>query len=169
VARWRRPFPWFLLLLFGSASCAQLTQCEIDRVRAEIKDYDRQMAELRPEEKALRRRIEEFDGKIFTNQKAGVDLLRAVLVQKTRDFAKRLAEVRVKSKLLKPLHRRKVAAYDQLAKAYQLLLEAYPREDFEAIKKGLKQRERAMRALAKANLALARMIRQYQDRKKKKR
>ena len=154
-----------VVLCLSAGSCAKLARCEMDKVRSDVLDYEAQMKPLSAQERQLRQRIAEFEGKIFTNQKAGVDLLKAVLVRATRDFSQKLATVHVRSRLLRPHHRKKVAAYGELAVAYEQLMKAYPRADFAAIRAGLKERELAMRKLEAAELRLNRMIRKYKRRR----
>jgi hypothetical protein len=155
-----------LLLGLGAASCARLARCEVDRVRAEVLDYDAQMKPLRPAERELHRRMDELEGKIFTNQKAGVDLLSAVLVQATVEFSRRLAGVRVRSHLIRPHHQKKIHAFQELALAYEQLMRAYPKADFDAIRAGLKRRAQATRELEAADLRLTRLLRKYQHRRR---
>lgn len=155
-----------VLVSLSACSCAKLARCEMDKVRADVLDYEAQMKPLAREERQLRLRIDEFEGKIFTNQKAGVDLLEAVLVRATSDFARKLAAVRVRSHLLRPHHRQKVHAYQELALAYAKLMRAYPQADFAAIRAGLKAREQAMRKLEAVQLKLARMIQKYKRRRR---
>ena len=107
-----------VLLSLTACSCTKLARCELDKVRADVLDYEAQMKPLQPQERQLKRRIDEFEGKIFTNQKAGVDLLEAVLVRATSDFVRKLTAVRVRSHLIRPLHQKKVHAYQELALAY---------------------------------------------------
>ena len=147
--------------MLSLASCSKLARCEMDKVRAEVLDYDEQVRELRPLQRRWKRHIEEFEGKIFTNQKAGVDLLRAVLVKETWEMHRQLKAVKVRSRLLRKPHDRRVAAVQSLARAYEGLMKAYPKEDFAAIRKGLKAREEAMRRLARAELAIKRLIQKY--------
>ena len=156
-----------VLVCLCAASCAKLARCQMDKVRADVLHYEEQLKPLKKQERKLRERIDEFEGKIFTNQKAGVDLLKAELVRSTHDFAAKLAAVKVRSHLLRPHHRRKVIAYKRLAQAYEQLMAAYPRADFDAIRKGLKLRDRAMRERAAADLKLARLIRKYKRRRRK--
>jgi len=153
-----------VLVSLAACSCAKLARCEMDRVRADVLDYEAQMKPLQPQERQLRMRIDEFEGKIFTNQKAGVDLLEAVLVRATSDFARNLAAVRVRSHLLRPHHQQKVHAYQELALAYAKLVRAYPQADFAAIRAGLKAREQAMKKLEAVQVKLARMIQKYKRR-----
>ncbi len=155
-----------LLLSLSVGSCAKLARCELDKVRADVLDYETQNKPLASQERELRKRIVEFEGKIFTNQKAGVDLLKAVLVRATLDYARKLATVQVRSHLILPLHRKKVVAYKELAVAYEQLMRAYPAQDFAAIREGLKKRELAMRKREAAELALNRMIRKYKHRRR---
>jgi len=155
-----------VLISLSACSCAKLARCELDKVRADVLAYEAQMKPLRPEERRLKRRMEEFEGKIFTNQKAGVDLLEAVLVRATSEFARKLAAVKVRSHLIRPLHRQKVQAYQELALVYVQLMAAYPKADFPAIRAGLKKREVAMRKLEAVQLKLTRMIRKYKARRR---
>lgn len=150
-----------------AASCAKLARCQMDKVRADVLHYEEQCGPLAKQERELSGRIDELEGKIFTNQKAGVDLLKAVLVRATHAYADKLAAIQVRSDLLRPLHRKKVIAYKRLAQAYEQLMAAYPRADFDAIRRGLKLRERAMRDRAAAELQLARLIRKYKRRRRK--
>jgi hypothetical protein len=150
-----------VLLSLTVGSCTRLARCELDKVRADVLDYEAKMKPLQPEERRLKRRIDEFEGKIFTNQKAGVDLLEAVLVRATGQFAGKLAKMPVRSHLIRPLHLKKVHAYQELSVAYVQLMTAYPRADFAAIRVGLKKRDQAMRKLEAAELSLARMIQKY--------
>ena len=155
-----------LILLLSLGSCAKLARCEMDKVRADVLDYEKQTKPLRAEERKLKQRIDELEGKIFTNQKAGVDLLRAVLVRATTDFADKLSKIPIRSRLIRPHHDRKVRAYIKLAAAYQKLMHAYPAADFDAIRAGLAERERAMRELAAAELKLRRLLRKYKARRR---
>lgn len=155
-----------VLLSLTACSCTKLARCELDKVRADVLDYEAQMKPLQTQERQLKRRIDEFEGKIFTNQKAGVDLLEAVLVRATSDFVRKLTAVRVRSHLIRPLHQKKVHAYQELALAYAQLMAAYPRADFAAIRVGLKKREQAMRKLEAVELELVRMIRKYKRRRR---
>lgn len=132
-------------------------------MRTEVLDYDAQMAPLRKPEASLRRRMQEFDDKIFTNQKAGVDLLRAVLAKQAREFLDGLMKVPVRSHLLRPHHQRKVAAYARLVAAYETLMRAYPKEDFDAVREGLRQREEALRELDAADLRIRRLLQKYRS------
>ena len=150
----------------GLCGCARIASCEMDRIRADVLRYEQQMKPLRDEERRLGRRIQEFEGKIFTNQKAGVDLLRAVLTPATDDYANKLAALKVHSRLIRPHHLRKVAAYQRLAAAYKKLQAAYPKADFEAIRQGLALRQEAMHELAEVELRLARLIRKYKRKRK---
>ncbi len=158
--------PTLLLVAVCAGSCTRLARCEMDKVRADVLDYEVQTRPLAAEERRLRGRVAEFEGKVFTNQKAGVDLLRALLARATDDFARKLARVKVRSRLLRPHHRAKVAAYRELARAYRQLMDAYPRADFDAIRQGHRLRERAMRHLEAANLKLSRLIRKYRLRQR---
>ncbi len=150
-----------VVLCISVCSCTRLARCELDKVRSAVLDYEAKMKPLRTEERQLKRRIDEFEGKIFTNQKAGVDLLEAVLVRATASFASKLANLQVRSHLIRPHHLQKVRAYQELSVAYSQLMAAYPRADFAAIRVGLKKREQAMRRLEAAELRLARMIQKY--------
>lgn len=163
---WRPRLATLILVSLSLGSCAKLARCELDKVRADVLDYERQMKPLAKQEKKLKERITEFEGKVFTNQKAGVDLLRAVLVRATLDFARKLATVKVRSHLLRAPHRQKVAAYQELALAYVQLMEAYPKADFAAIRAGLKKRAEAMRKLDAVDLKIARLIRKYKQRRR---
>jgi len=145
------------------AACTPLSRCELDEVRANVLDYERRVAVHAAEERALRSRIAEFDRKIFTNEKAGVDLLKAELARATAAHARRLAAVQVRSHLLRPAHRQKVRALEELAAAYEQLLRAYPAADFAAIRSGLAAREQAMREMEAADLALVRLTRKYRE------
>jgi hypothetical protein len=156
---------WLLCALLAGGGCSRLARCELDKVRSEVLDYDVQMAPLRTQEAELRRRMVEFDDKIFTNQKAGVDLLRAVLVAQAREFLTRLMAVPVRSHLLRPHHQRKIAAYARVVAAYETLMKAYPREDFDAVRQGLTQREVALRELEAADLRLRRLLQKYRSQK----
>jgi len=155
-----------VMLSFAVGSCTRLARCELDKVRAEVLDYEAKMKPLRSEERMLKRRIAEFEGKIFTNQKAGVDLLEAVLVRATTGFARKLANLQVRSHLIRPHHLKKVHAYQELSVAYAQLMSAYPRADFTAIRAGLKKREQAMRKLEAAELKLTRMIQKYKRKRR---
>jgi predicted lipid-binding transport protein (Tim44 family) len=155
-----------VLLSLTACSCTKLARCEMDKVRADVLDYETQTKPLQKEERQLRQRIDEFEGKVFTNQKAGVDLLKAVLVRATLDYTRKLVAVRVRSHLIRPHHQRKVHAYQQLALAYEQLMRAYPQADFAAIRAGLKIREQAMRKLEAVQLKLARLIRKYKRRRR---
>jgi len=157
---------YLLCALLVGGGCSRLARCEPDKVRAEVLDYDTQMEPLRKPEASLRRRMAEFDDKIFTNQKAGVDLLRAVLVAQARAFLDRLMKVPVRSHLLRPHHQRKIAAYARLVAAYETLMGAYPKEDFKAVRRGLKQREEALRELDAADLRLRRLLQKYRHQKR---
>jgi len=155
-----------VLLSLTACSCAKLARCELDKVRADVLDYETQMKPLKREERQLKQRIDEFESKIFTNQKAGVDLLEAVLVWQTSEFVKKLTGVHVRSHLLRPLHQEKVRAYQELSRSYAQLMRAYPRADFPAIRAGLKTQEKAMRRLEAVDLKLRRMIRKYKRRRR---
>ncbi len=146
-------------------SCSRLARCEMDKVRARVLDYAEQRHALRAQERRLKRHIAEFDGKIFTNQKAGVDLLRAVLVKEVHAFLAALRKIRVRSKLLRPHHQALITALSHLAKAYELLMRAYPQEDFDAIRRGLAQRKKAMREMERAELQIRRLIQKYRTRR----
>lgn len=159
----RRRLLWLVCGLATWGGCARLAACEIDKVRAEVLDYKEQMAPLEKEEADLRRRMVEFDDKIYTNEKAGVDLLRALLVEKTRAFVKSLMAVQVKSRLLEPHHRQKIAAYGVLLSAYETLMHGYPKGDFDAVRKALEEREKAVHSLDAADLALRRLMQKYRD------
>ena len=152
-----------VLLLCG---CASVRSCQIDKVRDDVLDYRDRCKSLEKEEQELKKRIAEFDGKIFTNQKAGVDLLKALLVQATERYAKRFAAISVRSRLIKPHHQKKARALKDLARAYRLLMKAYPREDFPGIRAGLALRKRAMRQLAQAELQINRLIRKYESKRR---
>jgi hypothetical protein len=145
------------------AACGPLARCELDQVRADVLDYERRVAVHAAEERALRARIAEFDRKIFTNEKAGVDLLRAELALATGAHARRLGAVKVRSHLLRKAHRQKVQALASLARAYDELLRAYPAADFAAIRAGLATRDQAMREMEAADLALTRLVRKYRE------
>jgi hypothetical protein len=153
------------LLCVGAASCSRLARCEMDKVRAEVLDYQERMQRLRKKRRRLDKHIAEFEDKVFTNQKAGVDLLRAVLVEEVRDYLAALRRVRVKSHLLRPHHREKIKALQSLAAAYETLMRAYPAEDFDAIRQGLAQRKRAQRRLARAELEIRRLVQKYRERR----
>lgn len=154
---------WLVCALLAGGGCTRLARCELDKVRASVLDYDAQMEPLRAEEAALRLRMTELDDKIFTNQKAGVDLLRAVLTDKVRRFLARLMGVRVRSHLLTPHHDRKVAAYARLLAAYEILLKAYPAEDFDAVRAGLQQKEQATHELEAAEQQIRRLLVKYRS------
>jgi hypothetical protein len=140
--------------------------CQIDKVRNDVLDYRDRCKALAKEEGELKRRIAEFDGKIFTNQKAGVDLLKALLVEATEHYAERFSAITVRSRLIRPHHRQKARALRDLARAYRQLMKAYPREDFPGIRAGLRRREQAMRELAQAELRIHRLIRKYESQRR---
>jgi hypothetical protein len=133
----------------------------MDKVRAEVLDYDARTSKVRADEARLRERMAELDDKIYTNQKAGVDLLRAVLVEDVRRFLARLVEVRVRSRLLQPHHDKKVSAYGRLLEAYETLLKAYPAEDFDAVRAGLEQKAKAAQELEAADQQIRRLLVKY--------
>lgn len=155
-----------VVLSLTVCSCAKLARCELDKVRADVLAYETEMKPLQKQERQLKRRMVEFEGKIFTNQKAGVDLLEAVLVRATLEFARELAGVEVRSHLIRPLHQKKMQAYQELALSYAQLMAAYPKADFPAIRAGLKKRELAMRKLEAVELKLTRLIRRYKARRR---
>ena len=45
----------FVLLVSGGVSCSRLARCEMDKVRAEVLDYDQQRRALRASERQLNR------------------------------------------------------------------------------------------------------------------
>lgn len=161
-ARSRRAL-WLLCAVLAGGGCSRLARCELDKVRAAVLDYDAQMTPLRDDEARLRRRMDELDDKIFTNQKAGVDLLRAVLVEAARRFVGRLMGVRVRSHLILPHHERKVAAYARLVSAYEALVKAYTAQDFDAVRAGLEEKERATHELEAADLQIRRLLVKYRS------
>lgn len=164
---WRGRAPlWLAIALAGGGSCARLARCEMDKVRAEVLAYDRQIRDMAPLERRWKRHVAEFDGKIFTNQKAGVDLLRAVLVAETREILAALEAVRVRSRLIRPLHAARVRAVRRLLGAYERLMRAYPAEDFKAIRAGLADRESAWRSLQRAELEISHLVQKYRSRRR---
>jgi hypothetical protein len=157
-------------LVFGAlalTACKKIHSCEFDKVRAEVLDYEHQMSRLVKEERALKRRMVEFHNKVYTNQKAGVDLLKAVLVRATKHYAQRFAALPVRSRLLKPYHRKKARALKTLAQVYAKLVVAYPKADIPTIRTEEARLEKAMRAMAAAELRLTRLIRRYKSRRRR--
>lgn len=138
----------------------------MDKVRAEVLAYNRQIHALSPLEHRWKQHVAEFDGKIFTNQKAGVDLLRTVLVAETREVLAALEAVTVRSKLIRPLHAARVQAVRRLLGAYERLMRAYPAEDFKSIRFGLAEREIAWRKLRRAELGISHLVQKYRSRRR---
>jgi len=157
---------WLVVAVAGAGSCSRLAHCEMDKVRAEVLAYDRQVRRLAPQEQSWKRHVAEFDGKILTNQKAGVDLLHAVLVRETRDYLVALKSVKVTSRLIRPHHAARIRAVRRLLRAYETLMRAYPREDFDAVRKGLAERELAWRDLQRAELEIAHLVQKYRSRRR---
>ena len=141
------------------ADCVQ--RCQLDPVEQDLKRWKAQRASLAKHRRKLMERVREFEGKVFVNQKAALDLLKDDLTSRCEKFVGRLKAVRVKTTTVGRVHRRELKGFSRLAESYRILQQAFEGENPSGIKKGLAIRREALRLIRGAELAGQKLERKY--------
>lgn len=139
--------------------CVQ--RCQLDPVEQDLNRFKEERAKLSKEHRKLSARIKEFEDKVFVNQPATLDLLKADLTRRCRQFVARLSAIKVKTKTVGKILRTEVQGYQELARAYAMLQDAFEREDNSKIREGLKMRQKAMQLIEKARSHRLELRRKY--------
>ena len=109
------------------ADCVQ--RCHLDPVEQDLKRWKEQRAALAKDRRRLMERVREFEGKVFVNQKAALDLLKDDLTSRCEKFVGRLKAVRVKTTTVGRVHRRELRGFSRLTDSYRILQKAFEGED----------------------------------------
>lgn len=151
------------LALFCITHCQSdcVRRCGLDPVEVDLKRYKKQRAELSQETNELMSRVDEFEDKVFVNQRAALDLLRADLTERTSVFARKFAGIRVETDVVREVYEKELEGYKNLAKAYRVLQNAFETNDASSIRKGLKLREKGLRLVRGAEMELNKLERKY--------
>ena len=155
------------LILFSpgcQADCVR--RCQLDPVEQDLNRWKSQRAALAEQRRELMQRVREFDDKVFVNQKAALDLLRADLAKRCADFVKRLRAVKVGTAAVHRAHRLELDGFAKLAESYSILQSAFETENASGIRRGLKTRQRALRLIRGAEVARQKLERKYWRKKR---
>lgn len=131
-----------------------------------MKRLKSQRAALAKQRRELMERVREFEDKVFVNQKAAYDLLRADLARRCTDFAERLKAVKVRTAPVRRAHRLELNGFAKLAQSYSILQTAFETENASGIRRGLRTRQRALRLIRGAEVARQKLERKYWRRKR---
>lgn len=150
-------------LAVTSVSCHTdcVSRCGLDPVEVDLKRFKAQRRELRGERRALMQRVDEFEDKVFVNQRAALDLLRADLTERSARFVRAFAGVEIETETVGKVYRKELTGYEKLASAYSTLQTAFETNDASMIRKGLKLREEGLRLIKGANAQRNKLERKY--------
>jgi len=150
--------------LVPACSRGCVRSCDLDPVESDLRHFLKQREDMADQRRGLLARMKEFDDKVFVNQEAAADLLRADLVARADAFAKRYGHMTVKSRSVKRVYRKELAGYRTLARAYHILLDGLSTRNSAKIRKGLRLKDQGTRQMKGAALALQKLERKFRKR-----
>ena len=156
-----RPFVWALLFFVSGCQADCVRRCHLDPVEQDLNRWKSQRAKLGPERTKLISRVKEFEDKVFVNQKAALDLLKADLTHRCTRFALKLSEIKVKTRTVGRVHKKELKGFRRLAESYRILQTAFEVEDAKGIRRGLSIRQQALRLIRGAEQGKKKLERQY--------
>lgn len=139
--------------------CAR--KCHLDPVERDVDRWKSQLSALATQRRELMQRVREFEDKVFVNQKAALDLLKADLAERCSKFVRRLAAVEVETVPVRRVHKREVEGFRNLARSYAILQSAFENENAHGIRRGLQIRRDALVKIRGAELARLKLERKY--------
>lgn len=142
-----------------------VSRCGLDPVEVDLKRFKKQRRQINPHRRALMARVKEFEDKVFVNQRAALDLLRADLTDRAASFAKKFAGMEIETQTVGKVYRRELKGYEKLAEAYSILQTAFETNDAALIRKGLRLRKEGLRAIKGAAMARNKLERKYWKRR----
>ncbi len=151
------------MALFCMAQCQSdcVRRCGLDPVEVDLKRYKKQREELSQETSELMARVDEFEDKVFVNQRAALDLLRADLTERASLFARKFAGISVETDVVREVYEKELEGYKNLAKAYRVLQNAFETNDASSIREGLELREKGLRLVKGSEIELNKLERKY--------
>lgn len=160
-----RAHPYFLLFLFFafSAHCRSdcVRRCGLDPIEVDLNRFKTQKAGISEETKMLKARVDEFEDKVFVNQRAALDLLRVDLVSRSAEYVRKFARMEIKTDVVKEIYEKELNGYKKLAEAYRILQNAFETNDSSLIRKGLSLREKGLHLVRGAEIDLNKLERKY--------
>ncbi len=163
----RHLFSVLIVLFFFSAHCRSdcVTRCGLDPIEVDLNRFKKQKAEIAQDTRDLMARVEEFEDKVFVNQRAALDLLRVDLVSRSSEYVRKLAGMEIKTDVVKDIFEKELKGYEKLALAYRILENAFENNDAAMIRKGLALREKGLHLVKGAETELNELERKYPGRR----